>query len=488
MTVPMETLPQAIVSNTSVEEDPKKKLRDMVNLLLPDSLMIFLAIILIPIILIRLLWELPEDVAVSLRFIDYTILGIFIIEYVLKAALAPNVVRYILNPWHLLDLLVIVLPFLDLIQTTGRFARWSPVLRLFRVTRLIAVGGRAVSKMKQKPAVVTEEVVIPPMEIKLVNGALENVQNKVSLNRLSEYLVNGSHTWIDFSSISDDDFEDLDKALGIPRLVLESELVEESYPRVDYFDNYSMIFARIANLTLYKKGTRRFTVDRFGLLVVCCGDNIITLSKANNSLFSALVEKAKKYHTAGEPLVVSVLYTILKYTLEKDKQIITALEQEILKLENIPLKERPSDFLETTFHLKKEVNQLVPSLMHKKEITSMITSRRVSLEGFTEKHERVFDILTDEATYLQETAENARENLLSLIDLYINTTSFELNKVMRIIAVITCLGIIPAVFGLFGSNIIGNPWPIELWQLFGAIGILASILGWVFYRLGWLKG
>ena len=109
------------------------------------------------------------------------------------------------------------------------------------------------------------------------------------------------------------------------------------------------------------------------------------------------------------------------------------------------------------------------------------------LEGFGERHEKIFDILTDEATYLHETASNARDNLQSLVDLYINTTSYETNNVMRTIAVITCLGIIPALMGLLGSNIIGNPWHIQLWQVFGLIGILMLIMGWIFYRLGWLK-
>ena len=159
-----------------------------------------------------------------------------------------------------------------------------------------------------------------------------------------------------------------------------------------------------------------------------------------------------------------------------------------MRLESIPYKERPSTFLETTFHLRKEANQLVPSLLHLKELISIISSKRVPLEGFDEKHEKIFDILLDEAVYLHETASNARDDLLSLIDLYINTTSYEMNKVMRVIAVITCLGIIPAVMGLLGSNIAGNPWDIQLWQVFGILGVVMFFLGWVFYRLGWLKG
>ena len=124
-----------------------------------------------------------------------------------------------------------------------------------------------------------------------------------------------------------------------------------------------------------------------------------------------------------------------------------------------------------------------------KEIIAVITSKRVPLEGFTERHEKVFDILMDEASYLHETASNARDNLQSLVDLYINTTSYEMNKVMRLIAVITCLGILPAIIlGALGTNLIDNPWDVHLWQVLGGLGIAMLAIGWIFYRLGWLKG
>ena len=94
----------------------------------------------------------------------------------------------------------------------------------------------------------------------------------------------------------------------------------------------------------------------------------------------------------------------------------------------------------------------------------------------------------DQATYLHETASNARDNLQSLVDLYINMTSFATNKVMRVIAVITSLSIIPAVMGLLGSNLIGNPWDIQLWQVFAVVGMIMLVMGWIYYRLGWFKG
>jgi Mg2+ and Co2+ transporter CorA len=460
---------------------------------LPDGLMIILALFMIPIVIIPLLVVLPPNIEGFLRLLDYVIIGIFAIEYILKTALARNIIKHILNPWHILDLFIIVLPLFDLLQVfTFGLGRSSPLLRLLRIlriTRIFAVGGRAFDRgARRKSSVTTTAPDKQAIQIRLIDNYLENKFADVQLNKISDYLTNKSQTWIDMSYICDVDFTDLSKVLGISRIVLESELVEEAYPRIDYFGNYSMIFARIADITLSHQGTKHLFVNRAGLLVICYGQNIITLSRTKTELFDNILEQIKKNNSSEDSIVVSVLYSILKYTLEQDSQIITAIEKELIKYENLPLKNRPPDFLETSFHLRKEVDQLVPSLLHIKEILAIITTKRVPLEGFTEKHERLFDILTDQASYLYETASNARDNLQSLIDLYINTTSYETNKVMRVIAVITSLGIIPALMGLLGSNIAGNPWNIQLWQVLTILGILMLGMVWVFYRLGWLKG
>ena len=471
--------------------DARKHWRELVYLLLPDSLMVFLAILLVPVVLIPIFITLPNSWRSLIQYVDYVILGIYVLEYVLKTALATNIIKHILNPWHLLDLLIIGLPLASLLPfASAGFSVHSPLLRLIRIVRVLAVGGRTVDRRNRMTAEPNQPLSSrkSPIAVKVIDGRLETAPVIITIEKIPQYLQNKSNTWIDISSISEDNLASLSAVLGIPRLILESELNEASYPRVDYFDHYSMIYTRIVNYKLQDGDSIRLEVSRGGLLVVCLDQNIITLSTSKTEAFDKILEKARKLHAPEDPAVVTVLYALMKYVLEKNKHVITALEQQLMEIENIPLKSRPSNFLETTFYLRKEVNQIVPGLLHLKEVLSIIADKRVPLAGFNENHEKIFDILLDEAGYQYETANSARDNLLSLIDLYINTTSYEMNKVMRIIAVITCLGIIPAVMGLLGSNILGNPWNIELWQVFGILGAIMLATIWIFYRLGWLKG
>jgi Mg2+ and Co2+ transporter CorA len=470
--------------------DTRKRFRDLVDLLLPDGLMVFLAILLVPVVLIPIFVDLSNSWLSAFQFMDYVILAIYVLEYVLKLALAENVVKHFINPWHILDLVIISLPLVSLLPfASAGLSVHSPLLRLIRIVRILAVGGRTVDRrirMISEPAQTTSARK-SPVVLKVVDGHLDSPPTTISIEKIPQYLQNKANTWIDISSVSEDNLDALSAVLGIPRLILESELVEESYPRVDYFETYSMIFTRIADYKLLDGDNLRLQVSRSGLLTICYGQNIITLSTTKTDAFEKTLEKARKMNSAQESSVVIVLYSILKHVLEKNKRIIAALEHQLVEMESVPLKSRPSNFLETSFYLRKEVNQLVPALLHLKEVISIIADKRVPLAGFNESHEKVFDILQDEAGYQYETAINARDNLLSLIDLYINTTSYQTNKVMRIIAVFTLMGIIPAVIGLLGSNIIGNPWNIELWQVFSIVGGAMLVMGWIFYRLGWLK-
>jgi Mg2+ and Co2+ transporter CorA len=471
--------------------DPRKGLREIVYQILPDSLMIALAVILLPVVVIPLVVKLPLPVDEFFGFVDYVILGIFIIEYFSKLFLAEDRWKHFINPWHLLDLLIVVVPVINFLPfVSSGLGASSPLLRLLRIVRLLAVGGRALDRRMQLagPEAHSEELPEEPLFIQVMDGQLANNLENVPIDSLKKYLDSPSHTWINIGCFSDSDLDKISAVMGIPRIILESELVEDSYPRVDYFGQYSLIFTRAADVQLHTTGAARFSVERTGLLIICQGPNVITISRKKTDLFAEIIEQARKVHSPDDPVVVTILYTILKHILTKDRQVIRALEKELMVLESTPLKQRSDEFFEATFYLRKEVNQLVPSLLHLREILAIITANRLSLEGFNEKHEKIFDILTDEATYLHESSSNARDNLQSLVDLYINTTSFETNKVMRVIAVITSLGIIPAVMGLLGSNILGSPWNIALWQVFCILGVLMVAMGWVFYRMGWLKG
>ena len=90
------------------------------------------------------------------------------------------------------------------------------------------------------------------------------------------------------------------------------------------------------------------------------------------------------------------------------------------------------------------------------------TARR-RLRGVDLKDEKYLDDLMAETESLYETVNKNKEELKTLIELHINFKSFEMNSFLKLLAVVSFLGLIPSVAGgLLGMNVAGNPWSVTL--------------------------
>ena len=125
-------------------EEELRDLSDQIYEIFSERLMIGLSLILIPLIAAPLLFQLPASVVITFNTADLVILLIFILEYAFKLALAEDRREFFFNPWHILDLFIILAPSVGLIvgagYAQGRFLR---LLRLLRLTQAASLGGRA---------------------------------------------------------------------------------------------------------------------------------------------------------------------------------------------------------------------------------------------------------------------------------------------------------------------------------------------------------
>jgi Mg2+ and Co2+ transporter CorA len=229
------------------------------------------------------------------------------------------------------------------------------------------------------------------------------------------------------------------------------------------------------------------TISRSGFIVICTGTKIFTVSRHSTDLFTNVLNRVNQTNH-NQSFMVAALYEILEQTLEIYKQVLGEIEIELLKINSTTRAKLPKDFLERIYMLDKEVSRLVSNLMHFKDLLSIIIAKKVPLEGFDKTAEESFQILQDGAVYLNEIAHDTIDNLRSTIDLYINQTSFEANRILKILAVITAISVIPsAVGGLMGMNLLDVPFGAYLWQICFIIGAAMTFALYMFYKLGWLK-
>jgi Mg2+ and Co2+ transporter CorA len=460
----------------------------MVNSVLSDKFMIFLSLLVLPTVLIPYFFRLTPQQLSFFDIIDWTIVIIFVAEYTLKLYLAENRWQHFKSPWHIVDLIIVVIPFIQFAPALGAIPGHPSLLfRIFTFPRVIAVGSRAAIGRRKKivpPAAPQKQ---PPAVITHVNSDLK-ITRGLSWSELQTHLNDDLEDWIDIENVSDEDFSILSRMLHISEARFKSNFVDEIYPHIDAVEKVAFIFLQSGKIRYPQDSTSYLTIARSRLVIICTQKKILTVSKhQTEQLFKYVLELAHK-KIADSSFVVNMLYNIINSILTDYRSLLTEIEIEVIKIGSIPKSRLPKDFLERAYQFSKEVGRLVSNLSHFKEMLNLLSNRTIRLEGFNQQAKDALHALQETATFLNETADDIMGNLNGTIDLYINQTSFDTNKILKILAVITAISVVPsAMGGVLGMNLLDVPFEAYLWQLVLVIGIIMLLLMYTFSKLGWLK-
>lgn len=226
-------------------------------------------------------------------------------------------------------------------------------------------------------------------------------------------------------------------------------------------------------------------VERMALLVAATSRTLLTVSQKRSDVQGAI---AAALPASAAPFPTRLAYAVLRMVLERNQELATRLEQELRALEGVPVTYSAPDFFQHTFRLEKELSSARGDVWRLKGILAAMAEGRARIHGSRPEDAEFLRGLREEAEGLHETVGMLRENLVSVIDLHMNVASFEMNKVMRLLAVISMLGLIPAVVGgLFGMNLEGNPWPLTLSQVAFGVSMGMLLCLYVFFIKGWMR-
>jgi Mg2+ and Co2+ transporter CorA len=459
------------------------KLSGPVYRIFTDHLMIVLALLLIPAIFLPFFFTFSQFMLEIFRVVRSAILVLFIVEYILKLYVADSRKAYAIDPWHIIDLIIVILAASDFIPwiPLGIIGRSSPLLRLLRVTRIFAVAGRTVKRAVPLRPVEQVTPLVSRMKINILMDG--SIIKDAAKEDIAGYIAAPGHIWIDFQEVSELDIGFISDILKIPKVVLESKIIKESYPKIDFFKNLTTIFIRDSKLQSEVADIKDVSILRNNMLISWAGNYIVTISNDKSELFDQICDGLA---VKDDDFIVRILYSIFSRKINDYEEIVRLMEQNITAMEELPVGQM-HPFLENSFHFKKEIQNFHSNLLHFKQVLGIIRTRKI-LPGLRDEYHSLFGILHDESVYLSETSENIRDNLFSLIDLRINTVSVQLSRVMRILAVITSLGLIPSIIsGLFGQNLIDSPYPVRLSEIFFLELFIMSLTAYAFYRRGWLR-
>jgi Mg2+ and Co2+ transporter CorA len=470
--------------------DRARRRREAVDSVFSEYLMIVLSLALLPTLLIPVFFDVPDSVQESFDVIDYAIVLVFIMEYTLKLAVAADRKAFVTDPWHLLDLFIIIASLAGPLTNaiTGASLDNTSIalaLRLLRIPAAISVGGRSVKRRGQAEADKKRE----SEERRDPLARAVNLEGGKDLEWVAVEFppsVEGGGRWTHVSNVSPEHLADLGNISGIPRVILDGKTRDIAFPRAEVIGGVSSVFMRIPEAYHDGQQVRYWYVEWRGILFLDLKNDLLSISRRDLHSVLEVPGEADAEGIRLDP--AGVILHMAQKSVRMVEDIISAAEMEQVRIESIPVGRQPKIVLAVTYNIKKEIAQARTWLRHMRVMLRTLVEKEVALRGWDGEDEILARALLERVDYLDEAANGVIESLGDAIDFYLNNTSFQMNKVMKVIAVLTALAIVPTVVGgLLGMNLIGNPWPVTLSSMITIVVAAMAFTAWIYFRLGWLK-
>src|SRR5205085_3457881 len=158
------------------------------------------------------------------------------------------------------------------------------------------------------------------------------------------------------------------------------------------------------------------------------------------------------------------------------------LEEEIIRRSN-------TRSLAKINSLRKELIVLKRNVAPVRDMIYSIVKSETEL--IAERTTKYFRDVHDHTVQAADLADNYRDMMLNMQDLYLSNVNLKTNEVMKVLAIVTCL-LAPAtvIGGIFGMNFESIPYIHNHWGFFRAFGswfVFRAIIFWIFKRRDWFN-
>ncbi len=465
---------------TNADLSPASRLLRISARLLNESFLGFLALVLAAMTLAPMLLTLNPRVDQAFETGQWIIVGLFTLEYALALAAAEDRVAFLRNGWRILDLATIILSLLTLVPGVADALRSTPALRLLRLARVFALGARASGVILREDSARAKLAALPPVQVQHFPAPSEVPPQAASWEALLTWLKHSQPGWYHASNVGPKEARQAAEAMGLSPEFIEAHLNGSSYPHFEKQGQRAVLFLWLP--------ARQASSERQGLLLLATDKSLLTMERHAQEWVPSTAASLPATTMEALPQPIRTVCALLESLLNRQEELAAQFESELRALEEIPVHESRPVFFERTFQLKKALSTQQSDLWRLRGMVNGLALGRSQMPGGNGAEKEIFQRLADQADYLYETATNFRESLLSIIDLHLNVNSFEMNRVMRVLAVASVIGLIPGVVGgLFGMNLDGNPWPLTLPQVAFAVGFGMLVTLYFFFVKGWLR-
>ncbi len=298
------------------------------------------------------------------------------------------------------------------------------------------------------------------------------------------YLNSPSISWINMDGLKKAEVEEICSYYGIHQLITEDILSYGQRPKMDEING--LLFC-LLNMLYFNEADSSVETEQISIVM---GKNFIISFQedASKDVFNHLRDKlnipnSKLRQSGTDFLFYSLIDSIVDHyylVMEKLGDRIETLEEDIIRQAN-------TRTLAKINMLRKEMIVLKRSIAPVRELVNGII--RTESELIEERTEKYFKDVHDHIIQANDLAENYRDMMMNLQDLYLSNVNLKLNEVMKVMAIVTCL-LAPAtvIGGIFGMNFERIPLLHNQWGFFISVGLMLLIPIWmivVFKKRGW---
>jgi magnesium transporter len=361
----------------------------------------------------------------------------------------------------------------------NRYLKYFNVLPLFNTKRT-----RDIFKVNPTIVPVREEA----SEIRItVFDYNQHVLEEKQLDRVSDtycYLDNDKITWLNIDGIRKADVEAICNHYQVHYLILEDIMSIGQRPKMD---DLPPVLYCLLNMLYFNNSTGSVETEQISIVL---GKNfVLTFQEdAHRDVFNAIREKlrapASKLRQAGaDYLCYSLVDMIVDHyfvVMEKLGDRIEDLEEKIIRSSN-------TRALAEINSLRKELIVLKRNVTPVRDLVNGFV--RTDSELLDERISKYFKDIYDHIVQANDLAENYRDMMMNLQDLYLSNVNLRMNEVMKVMAIVTCL-LAPAtvIGGIFGMNFDKIPYIHNQYGFFIAISLMLVIPVWMilmFRKRGW---
>ncbi|MDR2597477.1 MAG: magnesium/cobalt transporter CorA [Treponema sp.] len=317
------------------------------------------------------------------------------------------------------------------------------------------------------------------------------------IKEINQYKNNSKISWINISGLKDiDSIKQLGEKFDIHPLSVEDILHTEQPPKVEIFENYRYLSIKTIQrekrfrhneekkpASRFRKRNDRdenpeeFLIDQISIVIM--KNVLMTFQEMHGDIFNDIRKKIlENIGVIRKKGTDYLAYLIIDAVVDEYFLTINHLEDDIENYEYRSAKTNDEKFIEEIQDTKKYLSQIKRVISSLKDVINKITHH----ENFFQADELkpFLQDLNENINHALITVENYREWLSNIMDVNLSIVSYQTNKVMKVLTVISTI-FIPLTFiaGVYGMNFEYMPelkyeiaYPIVL----GGMGLVAAVM------------